>query len=150
MRAVRQGSQTFVIIAGLQLAAVLAWAQTATSLPQDQLNPTGAPTSNVLQLPQSSVFPQPASTNKATPISLTLADAIARARANNPAFQAALVRFGLARQDSMIARSTLLPGVDFNNTYLYTQGNGTLSGRFVANNGVHEYLDQGVVQQSMG
>ena len=50
----------------------------------------------------------------------------------------------------MIARSTLLPGVDFNNTYLYTQGNGTLSGRFVANNGVHEYLDQGVVQQSMG
>ncbi len=146
----RQGSQTFVIIAGLQLAAVLAWAQTATSLPQDQLNPTGAPTSNVLQLPQSSVFPQPASTNKATPISLTLADAIARARANNPAFQAALVRFGLARQDSMIARSTLLPGVDFNNTYLYTQGNGTLSGRFVANNGVHEYLDQGVVQQSMG
>ncbi len=150
MSAVRQGSQTFVIIAGLQLAAVLAWAQTATSLPQDQLNPTGAPTSNVLQLPQSSVFPQPASTNKATPISLTLADAIARARANNPAFQAALVRFGLARQDSMIARSTLLPGVDFNNTYLYTQGNGTLSGRFVANNGVHEYLDQGVVQQSMG
>lgn len=146
----RQGCQTFVIIAGLQLAAVLAWTQTATSLPQDQPNPARTPTSNVLQLPQSLVFPQPASTNKATPISLTLADAIARAKANNPAFQAALVRFGLARQDTVIARSTLLPSVDFNNTYLYTQGNGTLSGRFVANNGVHEYLDQGVVQQSMG
>jgi len=83
-------------------------------------------------------------------ISLTLADALSRAKANNPAFQAALTRLGVSRQDTVIARSALLPGVDYNNFYLYTQGNGTPSGRFVANNGVHEYFSQGVVQQSVG
>ncbi len=87
---------------------------------------------------------------KGQTISLTLADALARAKANNPVFQAALTKWGLARQDAVIARAGLLPGVDYNNQFLYTQGNGTLSGRFIANNGVHEYLSQGVVQQSMG
>ena len=83
-------------------------------------------------------------------ISLTLADALTRAKANNPTFQAALTKFGLARQDKVIARAALLPGVDYNNSFIYTQGNGTASGRFIANNGVHEYLSQGVVQQSFG
>ena len=83
-------------------------------------------------------------------ISLTLADALARAKANNPQFQAALMQLGLAREDRVQARAALLPGVDYNNSFLYTQGNGTASGRFIANNGVHEYISQGAVQQTFG
>jgi len=83
-------------------------------------------------------------------ISLTLPDAIARAKANSPQFQLALVQSGLAREDRVQARAALLPNVDYNNGYLYTQGNGTASGRFIANNGVHEYISQGAVTQNLG
>jgi len=33
--------------------------------------------------------------------------------------------------------------------YIYTQGNGTPTGRFLANNGVHEYIAQGNVHQAL-
>ncbi|MGC2111561.1 MAG: TolC family protein [Candidatus Korobacteraceae bacterium] len=83
-------------------------------------------------------------------ISLTLADALARAKANSPQFQAALMQAGLAREDRVQARAALLPNIDYNNGFLYTQGNGTASGRFIADNGVHEYVSQGAVQQVLG
>ena len=89
--------------------------------------------------------PVPAST-----VSLTLADALARAKANSPQFQAALTQLGIAREDRVQARAALLPGVDYNNQFIYTEGNGTSSGRFIANNGPHEYLSQGSVQQVVG
>ena len=92
--------------------------------------------------------PRPAAVINQAPISLTLADAVIRARANSPQFQAALVQLGLAREDRVQARAALLPGVDYDNSYIYTQGNGTPSGRFIANNGVHEYLSQGTVLQT--
>src|SRR5664280_1548462 len=83
-------------------------------------------------------------------VSLTLADALARARANGPQFQAALTQLGIAREDRVQARAALLPGVDYDNQFIYTEGNGTPSGRFIANNGPHEYLSQGAVQQVVG
>jgi len=94
--------------------------------------------------------PQAAPANSPATISLTLAEALTRAKANSPQFQAALMQLGLAREDRVQARAALLPGVDYNNGFIYTQGNGTPSGRFVANNGVHEYLSQGAVQQTIG
>jgi outer membrane protein TolC len=100
-----------------------------------------------------STLPQTGTSNPqatTSTILLTLADALARAKANNPQFQAALMQLGLAREDRVQARAALLPGVDYNNSFLYTQGNGTASGRFVANNGVHEYISQGAVQQMFG
>jgi outer membrane protein TolC len=93
--------------------------------------------------------PDTASAQPAT-ISLTLADALARAKANSPQFQAALTQLGIAREDRVQARAALLPGVDYNNGFIYTQGNGTPSGRFIANNGPHEYISQGAVQQAVG
>ena len=81
---------------------------------------------------------------------LTLADALARARANSPQFQAALTDLGLAREDRVQARAALLPNVNYDNSFIYTQGNGTPSARFIANNGVHEYISQGAVHQAMG
>ena len=84
------------------------------------------------------------------PVVLTLADALARAKANSPQFQAAVTELGLAREDRYQARAALLPGVDYNNSFIYTQGNGTATGRYIGNNGVHEYISQGVAHETIG
>ncbi|MGH9483092.1 MAG: TolC family protein, partial [Terriglobales bacterium] len=68
----------------------------------------------------------------------TLAQALARAQANSPEFQAALAAVGLAQADTTQARAALLPALNYNNSYIYTQGF-----RFIASNSVHEYLSQG-------
>jgi outer membrane protein TolC len=81
---------------------------------------------------------------------LTLADALARAKQNSPQFQAAVTELGLAREDRYQSRAALLPGVDYNNSFIYTQGNGTASARFIANNGVHEYISQGAAHEQIG
>ncbi len=83
-------------------------------------------------------------------VSLTLADALARAKANSPQFQAAVTDLGMAREARLQARAGLLPGVNYSNSYLYTQGNGTTSGVFIANNGVHEYISQGIAHEAIG
>jgi outer membrane protein len=83
------------------------------------------------------------------PMTLTLQDALARARKINPEFRAALTEYGVAREDRVQSRANLLPNVNYNAQFLYTEGNGTASGRFIANNGVHEYLSQGNVHQSL-
>jgi outer membrane protein TolC len=119
------------LIACLLLAAVASRAQ---ALPPAQ---TASPAMIDAQAPASTV-------------SLTLADALARAKANSPQFQAALTQLGIAREDRVQARAALLPGVDYNNQFIYTEGNGTPSGRFIANNGPHEYLSRGAVQQVVG
>ena len=48
----------------------------------------------------------------------------------------------LAREDSVQAKAALYPGVNGLSQYIYTQGNGTPSGAFVSNDGVHVYNDQ--------
>jgi len=70
-----------------------------------------------------------------------------RARANSPLLHAAVLEAGIAREQKVQDRAALLPAVNYDAQYLYTQGNGTPSGRFIANNGVHEYLSQGNVHQ---
>jgi outer membrane protein TolC len=81
------------------------------------------------------------------PQTLTLQDALALARKNSVDFQAALTDQGVAHQDKVQARAGLLPSVSYNNQILYTQGNGTSTVRFVANNAVHEYISQGNVHE---
>jgi outer membrane protein TolC len=81
---------------------------------------------------------------------LTLADALARAKEYSPQFQAAVTELGLAREDRYQARAALLPGVDYNNSFVYTQGNGTASGRYIGANGVHEYISQGAAHEQIG
>ena len=87
-------------------------------------------------------------TNSA-PLTLTLQDALARARKNNPEYRAAVTEFGLAREDRVQSRAALLPNVNYNTSFLYTQGNGTPTGKFVGANGVHEYLSQGNIHQEI-
>ena len=83
------------------------------------------------------------------PLVLTLQDALARAKANDPRFRSALTDLGVAHQDTVQSRAQLLPNVNYNMQYIYTQGNGTATGRFLANNGVHEYIAQGNVHQAL-
>jgi outer membrane protein TolC len=90
---------------------------------------------------------EPQAGNNGAPLTLTLSDALTRARANSAEFQAAVAAAGLAHEDKVQVRSALLPNVGYNNQYLYTEGNGTSTGRFIANNGVHEYISQGNAHQ---
>jgi outer membrane protein TolC len=91
------------------------------------------------------------------PLTLTLQDALQRARANSVPFQAALTALGLAHGDKVQTRAAMLPNVNYTTQYLYTQGIGVPTGttapptlpRYVANNGVHEYIAQGVLSQAL-
>ncbi len=83
------------------------------------------------------------------PLVLTLEDALTRAKANDPQFRAALTEMGVAHQDTVQSRAQLLPNVNYNMQFVYTQGNGTATGRFLANNGVHEYIAQRNVHQAL-
>jgi len=81
------------------------------------------------------------------PLTLTLQDALERAKKINPEYRAALTEFGLAKEDKVQSRAALLPSANYNTSFLYTQGNGTSTARFIANNGVHEYIAQGNLHQ---
>jgi outer membrane protein TolC len=81
------------------------------------------------------------------PLTLTLQDALQRAKKNNPEYRSAVTEFGLAKEDRVQSRAALLPSVNYNGAFVYTEGNGTAGARFIANNGVHEYISQGNVHQ---
>jgi outer membrane protein TolC len=86
------------------------------------------------------------------PLVLTLQDALSRAKTNDPQFRAALTELGIAHQDTVQSRAGLLPNVNYNMQFVYTEGNGSPSpatARFAANNGVHEYIAQGNVHQAL-
>lgn len=103
----------------------------------------------------------PVNQNQSAPLTITLQDALQRARENEPQYRSALTDLGLAREDRVQARAGLLPGVNFNNSFVYTQGTGPLpascqtstagcpTSRFIANNGVHEYISQGNVHEAL-
>jgi outer membrane protein TolC len=101
------------------------------------------------QAPQTALSAQTPAPSTASPIALTLADALNRAKANSPQFQAAITQFGLAKEDRIQARAALLPNVQYTNSFIYTQGNGT-TGLYIANNGVHEYISQGIAHEDIG
>ncbi len=105
---------------------------------------------------------------------ITLNEAITRARANEPTFAAAVAAAHNAALDRSIARAGLLPSAVYHNQFLYTEPNhcplsnkicaanaGVASPvstgsaiiatpRFIANNAVHEYVSQGQVNETIG
>src|ERR1700751_5277024 len=91
------------------------------------------------------------SSDAGAPLTITLQDALERAKVNSPEFRAAITDRGLAHEDRVQGRAGLLPNVNYNNQYIYTQGNNTRSNTpaFIANNGVHEYISQGNVHQEL-
>jgi outer membrane protein TolC len=84
------------------------------------------------------------------PLRLTLEDALQRAQKNSTAYHAAVTDAGIAREDKKQALAALLPSVNYNNSAIYTDGNGVDSSvKFIANNAVHEYISQGNVHQGL-
>ncbi len=99
-----------------------------------------------------SLPPQPSidtQSQRAVPLNITLRDALDRARQNSPQLQSARINSLLAHEDRQQARAGFLPSLNYQNQYIYTQGNGTPSGVFVANDGVHIYNSQAVVHQEL-
>ncbi len=91
----------------------------------------------------------PVPTANEAPLTLTLQDALARAKVNNPEYRSAVTDARLAKEDRVQSRAALLPNVNYNAAFNYTEGNGTSGSRFIANNGVHEYISQGNVNETL-
>lgn len=78
---------------------------------------------------------------------ITLADALSRARMYGGQVQSANLAVLQAGEDLFQAQKAHLPTVSAFNQYINTQGNGTPSGTFVANDGVHIYNEQAVIHE---
>lgn len=92
---------------------------------------------------------------------ITLDDAIRLAQSNEPAFAAAAAESRATALERTDARAALLPSVVFHNQYLYTESNrskaATTQGGvteslpvFIANNAIHEYVNQASVTETVG
>ncbi|MEO8127560.1 MAG: TolC family protein [Bryobacteraceae bacterium] len=129
----------FAIVPAVLIAVSAAAQQSAPSAPQAGAEIKTAPTG-----PQ---FTQPGTATAA--VALDLPAALALARNYNQQFMQAYLAAGLAREDRLQARAALFPTVTALSQYVYTQGNGTPSGVFVANDGVHIYNDQAIVHADL-
>jgi outer membrane protein TolC len=100
------------------------------------------------------------SSSASQPVVISLEEAIRRAEVNEPNFAVAVADSKVARLDRSIARAGLLPSATYHNQYLYTQPNGQVGQtgtgtgteplpKFIANNAVHEYVSQAVVNEEL-
>lgn len=86
----------------------------------------------------------------APPTTVTLKDALERARKLDPTLLGAVSDARSAREDRLQARNGLLPSLTGTSQYLNTQGNGlTPDGRYVTNDGIHVYRDWAVLHQDL-
>ena len=92
---------------------------------------------------------QPAANQGIQPVLITLKDALERAKKYGGQVQTAELAARLAHEDRVQAKAGLLPTLSAFNQFVYTEGNGTPSGVFVANDGVHVYNEQAVVHQDL-
>jgi outer membrane protein TolC len=136
MRRVRKGTVLLALVVagyGFAGALVCAAAQQAQTVVQ-----TGSPAANAAEV-------------------ISLDEAIRRAKGIDTTFAAAVAESKVAESQKKIAGAGLLPGVVYHNQFLYTQPQ-SLNGRpipnstgvFIANNGVHEYISQGSVTETVG
>jgi len=123
----------------------------------------GVPIAAQQTQPPASVSAQRAAVPTKPAPEVTLEEAIARAKQNEPSFAAAASVSKVASLDHSLARAALLPTVVYHNQYLFTQAahgptqsaNASASAttsnpRFIANNAVHEYTSQGLVTETIG
>jgi len=120
------------------LAAAALLCSTSIASAQDQ-PPSGPPLTLV----------QPAAPAGA-PVTITLQDALDRARQNDSQFQTAVADRDVAREDRAQARAALFPAVSYTTQYLGNSPNGVNpNGRFVSLDGVKMYRAWGVARQEL-
>lgn len=96
-------------------------------------------------------------TAEAPDAAITLDQAIRLAEGNEPAYAATVANSRTARLDRSITRAALLPIVSFHNQGVYTQplrstspaAASDTSPRFIASNGVREYVSQGMANETL-
>ena len=124
-----------VLRSRLALAAVLL--STAGAFAQEQ------PTSPPLAIVQPEGAARP-------PLTITLQDALDRARQNDSQFQTAVTDANIAREDRVQARAGLYPAISYSTQYLGNSPNGVNpNGRFVSLDGVKMYRAWGVAHQEL-
>jgi outer membrane protein TolC len=82
-------------------------------------------------------------------LTLTLDDAMQRARANSQQLLSADITARIAHEDRVQAKAAMLPSLNWDNGYIYTQPNGTPSGVFVPNDGPHVYSNMAAVHADL-
>lgn len=95
---------------------------------------------------------QPPGPNQgAAPVTITLQDALERARKYDAQFQSALYDAKSAKEDRVQARNAILPTISYSSQALLAQGNGgrTKIGRFVTQDGVHVYRSWGELKEDL-
>ena len=80
---------------------------------------------------------------------LTLHEALELAEKNSTQLQAAKTDEGISNEERNIARSSLLPNLNFNTSAIYTEVNGIGQPKYIANNGAQEYISEGNVHQQL-
>jgi outer membrane protein TolC len=131
----------------LRLAGPIAGICLLTAAAVSAQTPTGAAQAAAGQPPI--VLAQPEGAG-APPVTLTLADAIERARQNDAQFQVATADAQSAREDRVQARAGLLPALSATTQFIGNQPNGVNpNGRFVSMDGVRMYRAWGVLRQEL-
>jgi outer membrane protein TolC len=126
----------------LAVLCLRAGAQTPLQNPPAQA-PRG--TQQLAPVPKPGELPIPSPAELAQQINLTFEGALQRARVYSQQVYSASFAALLAHEDSVQAKSALLPTAQHFSQFIYTQGNGTPSGIFVSNDGVHVYNEQMIV-----
>jgi outer membrane protein TolC len=94
-------------------------------------------------------FVRPPNQGQATPVTVTLQDALERARKLDPTLIGAMYDAKSAHEDRIQARNAMLPTVTATTQYLNDMGDGgkISDGRFVTQDGVHVYRAWGVYKE---
>lgn len=131
-----------LVICAVGLFCSQAVAQTSVDAQMQAQTPPSAPEPQIIQPRGPSGAPPPAT--------VTLEDAINRARKVDATYLSAQEGSSLARQNRLQARNVMLPQFSYEQAYLNTQGNGRYpEGRFVTNDGVHVYNIWAVYRQDL-
>jgi outer membrane protein TolC len=127
-------------IPALTLAAVLCLAVSNATAQETTPPPAGEPEVQLLQ-----------PTQAGPPTTVTLQDALERARKLDVTFLGAVSDARSAKEDRVQARNAMLPTISESTQYLNTQGDGgkISDGRFVTQDGVHVYRQWGVYHQDL-
>ena len=115
------------------------------------LSPALAQVDTSLEFAATPVLSSETSTQNRSPLpTLTLLDALKRAKRLDPQFQSAVSDAKLAREDRLQSRAAPFPTLELSSQYLNAQGNDRIpTGRYVTQDGVHVYREWGVVNQDL-
>jgi outer membrane protein TolC len=135
----------FLIRAILLVAFALSSA--AVNVAQQQPD---TPAPQPIAVPQTAPSQGPGTPATGAPMRITLQQALALARKNEPTYRGAVMNASLGRGDRALARDALLPTATFITSDLYTQPNNSIYRvRYIANNAPHEYVSQGDIHEQL-